>query len=307
MRHAPALATDRLIRILGIPMDLGQQRRGVDMGPSAIRYAGLQSHLETLGYRIEDGGNLNVPVPEVSAVLPGVPDGLHHLPAIARVTQELYERAAAAAQDDALPICLGGDHSIAIGSVAGSASHGPTGLLWIDAHADFNTPATTPSGNIHGMPVAALLGHGASELATIGQRSQLTPQQIVMIGIRELDREERLALHQSGVTVFTMREVDEQGIAAVARRALDRLAAFPRLHVSLDMDALDPNFAPGVGTPVPGGLSYREAHLLMELIAESGGVAAVDVVEINPILDHGNRTAELAVELICSLVGKRIL
>lgn len=307
MRHAPAPDNDRTIRILGVPMDLGQQRRGVDMGPSAIRYAGLQNHLETLGCRVEDGGNLNVPVPEASTITPGLPDGLRHLPAIARVAQELYERAAAAVQDNALPICLGGDHSISIGSVAGCASRGPTGLLWIDAHADFNTPATTPSGNIHGMPVAALLGRGAPELTTIGQRSRLTPQQVVMIGIRELDRQERLDLRQSGITVFTMRELDEQGIAAVARRALDRLAAFPHLHVSLDMDALDPDFAPGVGTPVPGGLSYREAHLLMELIAESGRVAAVDVVEINPILDHGNRTAELAVELVCSLVGKRIL
>ncbi len=307
MRQAPASDSDRAIRILGVPMDLGQQRRGVDMGPSAIRYAGLQNHLETLGYHVHDSGNLNVPVPEASTLIPGMPEGLRHLPAIARVSQELYERAAAAAQEGALPICLGGDHSIAIGSVAGSASYGPTGLLWIDAHADFNTPATTPSGNIHGMPVAALLGRGAPELATIGRRSQLTPQQVVMIGIRDLDRQERLDLRQSGITVFTMRELDEQGIAAVARRALDRLAAFPRLHVSLDMDALDPDFAPGVGTPVPGGLSYREAHLLMELIAESGRVAAVDVVEINPILDHGNRTAELAVELICSLVGKRIL
>lgn len=307
MSHAPANKSDRTIRILGVPIDLGQQRRGVDMGPSAIRYAGLQHHLKTLGYHVEDSGNLNVPVPEASVAVDGVPDGLRHLPAIAHVAQELHTRAATAARDNTMMICLGGDHSIAIGSVSGSTSQTPSGLLWIDAHADFNTPETTPSGNVHGMPVAALLGRGAPELTAIGRLSQLTPQQVVMIGIRDLDRQEQLELRQSGVNVFTMRDLDEQGIAAVARRALACLADYPRLHVSLDMDALDPDFAPGVGTPVPGGLSYREAHLLMELIAESGRVAAADVVEINPILDHGNRTAELAVELICSLVGKRIL
>ncbi len=295
------------VRIVGVPMDLGQQRRGVDMGPSALRYAGLQAHLERLGYVVHDEGNLNVPVPEASAATVSSANGLRHLPAIAHVTQELYERAAALARGPDMPIFLGGDHSIALGTVAGAGSVGALGLLWIDAHADFNTPETTPSGNVHGMPVAALLGQGAASLIEIGRRSQLKPSQIVMIGVRDLDGEERQQLKQSGITVFTMREIDEQGIARVAHRVLDRLAAFPRLHISLDMDALDPDFAPGVGTPVPGGLSYREAHLLMELLAESGRVAAVDVVEINPILDHGNKTAELAVELVGSLLGKRIL
>ena len=288
-------------------MDLGQQRRGVDMGPSALRYAGMQAHLEHLGYEVYDEGNINVPLPEASTETITGANGLRHLPAIEQVTQELYTRAAALAAGPDLPIFLGGDHSIALGTVAGTGSVGTMGLLWIDAHADFNTPETTPSGNIHGMPVAALLGRGAASLTEIGRRSQLKPAQIVMIGVRDLDLEERRQLKQSGITVFTMREIDEQGMARIARRVLDRLAAFPRLHISLDMDALDPDFAPGVGTPVLGGLSYREAHLLMELLAESGRVAAVDVVEINPILDHGNKTAELAVELVCSLLGKRIL
>lgn len=307
MRQQPDAAAGQGVRIIGVPMDLGQQRRGVDMGPSALRYAGLQAHLERLGYQVRDEGNLNVPVPEASTEAITHANDLRHLPAIAQVTQELYTRAAALANGPDLPIFLGGDHSIAMGTVAGTGSVGAMGLLWIDAHADFNTPETTPSGNIHGMPVAALLGRGAASLAEIGRHSQLKPAQIVMIGVRDLDGAERLQLKQSGITVFTMREIDEQGMARIARRVLDRLAAFPRLHISLDMDALDPDFAPGVGTPVPGGLSYREAHLLMELLAESGRVAAVDVVEINPILDHGNKTAELAVELVCSLLGKRIL
>ena len=307
MRQQPETAGGRGVRIIGVPMDLGQQRRGVDMGPSALRYAGMQAHLEHLGYEVYDEGNINVPVPEASTETITGANGLRHLPAIEQVTQELYTRAAALAAGPDTPIFLGGDHSIALGTVAGTGSVGTMGLLWIDAHADFNTPETTPSGNIHGMPVAALLGRGAASLTEIGRRSQLKPAQIVMIGVRDLDLEERRQLKQSGITVFTMREIDEQGMARIARRVLDRLAAFPRLHISLDMDALDPDFAPGVGTPVPGGLSYREAHLLMELLAESGRVAAVDVVEINPILDHGNKTAELAVELVCSLLGKRIL
>lgn len=314
MRQQPDPAADRIVHIVGAPMDLGQQRRGVDMGPSAIRYAGLQAHLERLGYRVQDDGNLNVPVPEatvggatVAAATDRISHGLRHLPAIVQVAQELCERAAALADPACLPIFLGGDHSIALGTAAGIGSAGPMGLLWIDAHADFNTVETTPSGNVHGMPVAALLGRGAPALTTIGRRSQLSPAQVVMIGVRDLDRAERQALAGSQITTFTMREIDEQGMARVARRALDRLAAFPRLHVSLDMDALDPDFAPGVGTPVPGGLSFREAHLLMELLAEAGRVGSLDVVEINPILDHGNKTAELAVDLICSLLGKRIL
>lgn len=307
MPQQSKMTSERGVRIVGVPMDLGQQRRGVDMGPSALRYAGLQAHLECLGYRVCDEGNLNVPVPEASAEAVGGANGLRHLSAIEQVTQELYTRAAALARGPDIPIFLGGDHSIALGTVAGVGSVGTMGLLWVDAHADFNTPETTPSGNVHGMPVAALLGRGAASLAEIGRRSQLKPTQVVMVGVRDLDSEERRQLRQSGITVFTMREIDEQGMARIARRVLDRLAAFPRLHISLDMDALDPDFAPGVGTPVPGGLNYREAHLLMELLAESSRVAAVDVVEINPILDHGNKTAELAVELVCSLLGKRIL
>ncbi|MFZ1707313.1 MAG: arginase, partial [Anaerolineae bacterium] len=235
MRQQPETAGGRGVRIIGVPMDLGQQRRGVDMGPSALRYAGMQAHLEHLGYEVTDEGNINVPVPEASTeTITGV-NGLRHLPAIEQVTQELYTRAAALAAGPDTPIFLGGDHSIALGTVAGTGSVGTMGLLWIDAHADFNTPETTPSGNIHGMPVAALLGRGAASLTEIGRRSQLKPAQIVMIGVRDLDLEERRQLKQSGITVFTMREIDEQGMARIARRVLDRLAAFPRLHISLDM------------------------------------------------------------------------
>ena len=207
-----------------------------------------------------------------------------------------------------LPLVLGGDHSIAIGTVAGMSCSGPLGLLWVDAHGDFNTPQTSPSGNIHGMPVAALTGRGQPELVNLGHPGpKLRPQDIVMIGIRDLDPAERLALANSGITIYTMRDVDELGMATVARRALARLGHLPRIHLSLDMDSIEPSVAPGVGTPVPGGLTFREAHLLMEIVGESHKVAALDVVEINPILDEGNRTAELAVELVASALGKRIL
>lgn len=292
------------VQIIGVPMDLGQSRRGVDMGPSAVRYAGLKSRLERLGYQAMDQGNIHVPDPE-EAVVEGK---TRRLKAVEVVCQAVYDfgRACTAQQDYAL--FLGGDHSISIGTVAAAAQDEPLGLIWIDAHGDFNTPESSPSGNIHGMPVAILAGEGPETLVNLGYNGpKLSPAQIVQIGIRDLDPEERQRLARSGIDVFTMRHVDEIGMATVARQALDRLRHFNRLHISLDMDSLDPDEAPGVGTPVPGGLSYREAHLLMEILHDSRRVRSMDVVEINPILDHHNRTAELAVELVASLLGQRIL
>jgi arginase len=301
------------IRILGIPMDLGQQRRGVDMGPSAMRYAGLYERLAREGYLVEDLGNLDVPVRDERSVrehrwTTGEGGGLRHLPEVVATCQAIYEEAQKCADSGALPLFLGGDHSIAIGTVAGMRCGGRLGLLWVDAHGDFNTPETSPSGNIHGMPVATLVGRGQQELVDLGHAGpKLRPHDVVMIGIRDLDPEERAALANSGISVYTMRDVDELGMATVARRALARLGHVSRIHLSLDMDSIDPGVAPGVGTPVPGGLTFREAHLLMEIAGEAHKLASMDVVEINPILDDGNRTAELAVELVASVLGKRIL
>jgi len=294
----------RTIRILGVPMDLGQRRRGVDMGPSALRYAHLQARLEGLGHRVHDAGNVAVPNPEED-----VAEGTdRRLGAVSAVCQTVYEAARPWVAAGDFAIFLGGDHSISIGSVAAAAECGSIGVIWVDAHSDFNTPETSPSGNIHGMPVASLLGEGPEPLVRIGVNGpKLKNSEVIQIGIRNLDPPERERLIHSGIHVFTMRHLDELGMAVVARQALDRLRHLPRIHVSLDMDSLDPDEAPGVGTPVPGGLTYREAHLLMEILGDSGRVQSLDIVEINPILDNRNRTAELAVELAASLLGQRIL
>ena len=294
----------REIRILGVPMDLGTNRRGVDTGPSAVRYANLKARLEQLGHVVHDEGNVAVLNPEERAARGS--DKRQH--AVAAICQTVYERAVPWIADDNFAIFLGGDHSMSLGSVAAAATRGPIGMIWIDAHSDFNIPETSPSGNIHGMPVAAIIGEGPEELINIGSPGPtLKPAQIVQIGIRNLDTIERERLTRSGIHVFTMRHVDEFGIGVVARQALDRLRHLPRLHVSLDMDSLDPAEAPGVGTPVPGGLTYREAHLLMEILGDSGRVESLDIVEINPILDDRNQTAELSVGLTASLLGQRIL
>jgi arginase len=299
------LTAQRTVRILGVPMDMGQNRRGVDMGPSAIRYAGLQEHLQRLGYTVYDCGNLDVPV--VEEVTEREPNA-RYVEAVAEVCNRIYQEILTCMAEDDFAIVLGGDHSISIGSIAAMARRRPTGVIWVDAHGDFNTPETSPSGNVHGMPVAALIGQGAPSLVNVGYAgAKLQPSQIVMIGVRDLDPEERARLAESHISVFTMTEIDEHGIAEVTRRALDRLNFMDVLHVSLDMDALDPEDAPGVGTPVRGGISYREAHLLMEILAHSGKVRSLDIVEINPILDERNQTAETAVALAASLLGKRIL
>ena len=297
----------RAFRIFGVPMDLGQRRRGVDMGPSALRYAGLDRRLRALGHTVYDNGDLIVPLPEN---VPPDDSRARHLTSVANVCRHVYLEALACLDRDEMAIFLGGDHSISVGTVSAMDARGgrTVGVLWVDAHGDFNTPDTTPSGNVHGMALAALLGRGPPELTNIGREgAKLRPEEVVLIGVRDLDPPERDALRGAGVLVITMREIDEIGIAAAARQTLERLGGLDRLHVSLDMDALDPDEAPGVGTPVPGGLTYREAHLLMEILADSGKVASLDIVEVNPILDDRNRTAKLGVELAASLFGQRIL
>lgn len=307
------MSQSNIMRIYGVPMDLGQMRRGVDMGPSAVRYAGLQERLARLGYDVHDGGNVAVIQPEEiedkepSGELPGG-GRAYNLHQIAAVCQTMYELGECCIGADEHVIFLGGDHSMSIGTVGALAQHGPVGVLWVDAHGDINTPHTTPSGNVHGMVVAALLGDGPSALTGIGyQGAKITPAQVAYIGLRDLDPPERERLNRGDICAFTMRDLDEYGMAEMARRILARFADLPRIHVSLDLDGLDPAVAPGVGTPVPGGLSYREAHLLMEMLADSGKVQSLDIVEVNPILDSGNATAKIAVDLAAGLFGQRIL
>jgi len=295
------------VRIYGVPMDLGQSRRGVDMGPSAIRYAGLQTRLENLGWTVYDSGNIHAPVSEqieADELFDG--HATHHMSAIAAVAQEIHNAMLKSVRANEDVIFLGGDHSISIGSISGALHRADkVGVIWVDAHGDFNTPKTSPSGNIHGMVVTSLMGSGPKILA-IGER-RLEPDQIVMIGTRDLDFEERTALRESGIKVMTMRDIDEDGMASVVRAALEQLGDVDAIHVSFDMDSLDPTVAPGVGTPVQGGLNYREAHLLLEMLADDGRVRSMDIVEVNPILDTFNYTAEIAVGLAASLFGQRII
>jgi arginase len=293
----------KTVRIIGIPIDLGQSQRGVDMGPAALRYAGLAARLKRIGYQVQDAGNVMVPVRDA---IDRSAQGF--IPAIAQVCNAAYLAASQAVSEGIIPIFLGGDHSVAIGTVGGVTASGPCGMIWVDAHADFNTLESSPSGNVHGMPLAALLGDGAPELVSVGRSGVKMPaENVVMIGLRDLDLKEKERLKESGMLLFTMRDIDEQGMGQVASAALQHLEHCDRIHVSLDVDALDPHEAPGVGTPVPGGLSYREAQLLMEIIADNKRLSSLDIVEINPILDQRNRTAEVAVELTSSLFGKSIL
>lgn len=291
------------LQILGIPLDLGAGRRGVDMGPSAMRLAKLDSALAALGHNLVDLGNVAQPVPEALTIGPTLP----YIEAIATACRQTFE-VLKVTPANVFPITLGGDHSIAMGSIAGVAQAGRTGILWIDAHADLNTPETSPSGNIHGMPLAHLLGYGDPRLLGIwGGGACVRPQDVVLIGIRSLDEGERALIRELEITTYTMKDIDRLGIARVAEAALAKLANLPRLHVSFDADVLDPGVAPGVGTPVPGGLSYREAHLLMELLADAKRVTSLDLVEVNPILDIRNNTAQVMVEMAASLLGKKIL
>ena len=292
------------IKIIGIPLDLGQSNRGVDMGPSTIRYAGLSARLKRLGYEVHDAGNLVVPVRDA---LIETENG-NYSTAIQKVCETLYQEAREAVDNVFMPVFLGGDHSIAIGSIGGITHDKPAGVIWVDAHGDANTPQSSPSGNIHGMPVAVLLGEGFPNLVDVGRKGpKLEPNDLVMVGIRELDREERARLRESGVTIYTMRDIDERGMAAIAKEAIAKLSHRERIHVSFDLDALEPHEAPGVGTPSNGGLTYREAMLLTEIIADSKRFSSLDLVEINPVLDTRNQTSRIAVELTASLFGKSIL
>jgi arginase len=306
-----ATAAPRSITIVGAPVDLGAGRRGVDMGPSAIRIAGLESRLEALGHRVTDNGDIDVMIPETLEVGAG---SLRYKPAILAACEALRQVVESIHQSGATPLVLGGDHSIAIGSVAASSNHfaresKALGLIWFDAHGDCNTPATTPSGNIHGMSLAVSLGLGDPDLVALGGRApKVQAKHAVLIGVRDLDPGERRTLQESGVTIFTIRDVDERGMRDVVGEAI-RVAATNTagIHLSFDLDVLDPEDAPGIGTPVPGGVTYREAHLAMELLNESGAIVSADFVEVNPVLDTRNSTGALAVELALSLFGKRIL
>jgi len=299
------------VRIIGVPMDLGQSRRGVDMGPSALRGAGLQSSIKKLGVQVEDIGNLSVKQPEE---MPVGEKRAKYLQEIAETCADVATATEKALSEGFLPLVLGGDHSIAAGVAAGVANHfrkekKQIGYLWLDAHGDMNTPESSPSGNVHGMPLAAIMGYGAPELVDLlGFHPKAEPGNIVIVGARDLDAQERKIVKKSGVRVFTMRDIDERGMREVMsdalKYAMDDTAG---IAVSLDMDFVDPADAPGVGTPVRGGVTYREAHLAMEMIADTESMVSLEVVEINPILDEHNRTALLGVELVLSGLGQKIL
>ncbi len=303
--------TTKKIRVIGVPLDLGQSRRGVDMGPSAVRVAGLEARLEALGHVVEDAGNVAVAIPERKKE--GDPRAKYLKEIVATCTKhaELVLKTLEAGKT---PIVLGGDHSVAAGTVAAVAEfhrrqNQKVGLLWIDAHTDINTPETSPSGNVHGMPLAAIMGLGPAELGNIfGFSPKVAPENCVLVGVRDIDSVERENVRKAGVEVYTMRDIDERGMRTVIEEALRSAGrGTAGYHVSLDMDWIDPEDAPGVGTPVRGGATYREAHLAMEIIADHGRLTSFEIVEVNPVIDEHNRTADLAVELTLSLFGKKIL
>lgn len=300
------------VRLIGVPMDLGASRRGVDMGPSAVRYTDLRESLEKLGHTVEDAGNVAVPFREDAAK--GAQRGARYLGAITAVCTEVAAQVRSALEAGCIPVVLGGDHALAAGSIAGASAHLAAkgerlGVVWVDAHGDLNTPASSRSGNVHGMPLAALLGHGDKAMVSIGgPHPALRASDLALVGLRDLDDDERNHIRKRSLAAFTMRAIDERGVRAVMEEAIavaTRDAA--GLWVSFDMDVIDPDEAPGVGTPVAGGITYREAHLAMEMLADSGKLVGLDVVEVNPVLDERNRTAEIARELILSALGKRIL
>ncbi|MGV8121438.1 MAG: arginase [Candidatus Xenobiia bacterium LiM19] len=299
------------ITIIGVPIDLGANRRGVDMGPSALRIAGLSKELRELGYSVNDLGDLPVKIQERQPIKD---PSAKYLPEIARVSSILAKKVAAVLMEGGFPLVLGGDHSIAIGTVAGIGAFCQQegrrpGILWVDAHGDFNTPESSPSGNIHGMAAAICAGIGPSQLCSIGSPGKkVEPENIVMIGLRNIDRGERECMMRQGVKIFTMEDIDRRGMHQVMKEALLYLCSHSEhIHVSFDLDSVDPLYASGVGTPVRGGLTYREAQLMMEMIAETERMASLEVVEVNPILDTRNQSAILAVELIHSAFGKTIL
>lgn len=295
----------RRVAILGAPLDLGAARRGVDMGPSAIRYAGLEARLTELGYEVDDRGNVDAELPEIAAV---VDVKTRYLPEILATCAQIARAVGEIDATNTVPVVLGGDHSIAIGTLAGlHSAHGPGGLLWIDAHGDLNRPETSPSGNVHGMPLAAALGACGFSLEGFAEAPWVEAERVALVGIRSLDPGEKELIRRLGISVFTMHDIDRRGVAGVMGEALDVVNGPGFVHLSLDVDACDPEIAPGVGTPVKGGLSYREAHLAMEIVAEAELLTSVEVVEVNPILDHADATGQLAVELVVSVLGARIL
>ena len=295
------------IRVIGVPMDLGAGRRGVDMGPSAIRAANLHARIKELGYKVQDAGNVFTPEPEERK--PKDPK-LKYVDEVLSACKELADRVDKAVKDDTTPLVLGGDHSIAIGTMAGLARNSRRrGLLWFDAHADFNTSDTTPSGNIHGMPVSAILGLGHPRLAGFDSPgAKLDARNVVYVGLRSVDKEEAEILTDSRVTYYTMRDIDQMGMAKVMEEAIQKATkGVDELHLSFDMDVVDPRWAPGTGTTVEGGLTFREAHLAMEMLSDCGLLSSLEFVEVNPLLDTGNVTGQFAVGLICSALGKAIV
>ena len=303
--------TPRQIRVIGVPLDLGQSRRGVDMGPSAVRVAGLEARLEAIGHIVEDGGNVTVAIPEQKKE--GAANA-KYLKEITATCTSSAERVLKTLEAGKVPLVLGGDHSVAVGTVSGVAKFfrrkgQKIGLIWIDAHTDMNTPETSPSGNVHGMPLAALMGLGPAELGNIYEFSpKVDAENCVLVGIRDVDNFEKENIRKAGIEVFTMRDIDESGMRAVMEEALAMAGkGTAGYHVSLDMDWIDPEDAPGVGTPVWGGATYREAHLAMEIIADHGLMTSFEIVEVNPVIDEHNQTADLAVELALSAFGKKIL
>ena len=302
----------RPLHIIGVPLDLGGNRRGVDMGPSAFRSAGLGERVAALGYTVVDKGDLPAPIPETQEQRD---ERKKYIREIAKVCQKLYQTSLASLTEGAFPLVLGGDHSLGAGSVAAAADWAkqakglPIGLLWIDAHGDMNTPSTSLSGNVHGMPLAALLGTEPAELARIGTVTpKVLPAHTVLVGVRNLDEREKVAVRDSHVHVFTMKDIDRHGIASIIEQAVSLAGSETAgIHVSFDMDVCDPQIAPGVGTPVRGGLDYREAHMVMEIVADSGLLTSLDLVEVNPTLDVRNATAQLGTELALSALGMKIL
>jgi arginase len=300
-----------VVHLIGFPMDLGADRRGVDMGPSALRIADIDQKLEALGYDVIDEGDIEVAVPEVLKI---ADPHLKYLPEISLACDKLARKVKRVLKNGAFPLVLGGDHSMAIGTIAGVSAycrdaHKRLGVIWVDAHSDINVPGTSPSGNIHGMPVAASIGIGAKQLTDVGGAfRKLDPENIVMIGLRSVDVGERRLIREHGIRAYTMTDIDRLGVYNVMKESIEYLLArVDHIHVSFDLDSVDPTIAMGVGTPVPGGLTYREAHLIMEAIAECGALSSLEVAEVNPILDNVNRSAQFAADLVASAMGKRIL
>ena len=301
----------KTLRLVGVPMDLGAGRRGVDMGPSAIRIAGVSESLRKLGYVVEDDGDVGVPAPETRA--PGDKTA-RYLEPIYHVCNRLRLRVRRALDQGDVPVVLGGDHSIAIGTVSGVSEHfhekgESVGLIWVDAHGDMNTPESSPTGNIHGMPLATLLGIGHPRLVEMGGFSpKVKKEHVCLIGIRDIDDHERKIIRESGIHAYTMRDVDERGMRAIMEEAIgfatDGTSGF---HMSFDLDGMDPRDVPGTGTPVKGGINWREANLLMEMASDTAKMVSLEVTELNPILDIKNQSGEVAVDVICSAFGKRIL